>query len=270
LTPDLARFFRFLRKKARTFVLFGSVLAAPGCITHVAKQCPDCAFVDGVSHAPNLRPKIARLFVLVPGALGYGWEWDAAVAALRKANRDFVVFWWEPWNSLRQGANHLREVLQTALYIAPSLTEIVVVAHSAGGILAAHGMAGLSVPAGRHLQLVTIGTPFAGMGTAPIGDQDDPLGSPAVFAVGGRFHHYPPLPPGVSVVEYTTSWPPDPVMEPRYGWQPAPPDIGPAGAKRIPVDPKLDHNFVVARVVEELLSVAASSPAGNASAATAP
>jgi len=115
------------------------------------------------------------------------------------------------------------------------------------------------------------------MGAAPVGDPrtrspsdyDDPLGSPALFAVGGHLHHYPPLPPEVSVLEYTTTWPPDPVMMPRYGWQPAPPEVGPAGARRIPVDPKLDHNFVVARVVEQLIAgkaaAPASSPAGNAS-----
>jgi hypothetical protein len=218
------------------------------------------------------------LFVLVPGALGYGWEWDAAVATLRKGHTDFVVFWWDPWSSLRQGAQRLRSVLQTALWVAPSLREVVVVAHSAGGIVAAHGLAGLQLPSGRRILLVTIGTPFAGMGAAPVGDPqvqgssdyDDPLGSPAVFAVGGHLRRYPALPPGISVVEYTTTWPPDPVMMPRYGWQPAPPDVGPAGARRIPVDPKLDHNFVVARVVEELLNERGASPAGNASTATSP
>jgi hypothetical protein len=256
-------------------VLFLACAGSGGCITHVSKQCPDCPFADGVSSAPRLRPKIARLFVLVPGALGYGWEWDAAVAALRERHGDFVVFWWEPWNSLRQAANRLRSVVQTALWVAPSLKEVIVVAHSAGGIVGAHGLAGLAIPPGCRVELVTIGTPFAGMGAAPVGDPaarassdyDDPLGSPALFAVGGHLHRYPPLPPGVSVLEYTTTWPPDPVMEPRYGWQPAPPDVGPAGARRIPVDPKLDHNFVVARVVEELLR--ASSPADTASAATA-
>jgi hypothetical protein len=257
-------------------VLFLALSCNSGCITHVAKQCPDCPYADGISQAPRLRPNLQRLFILVPGALGYGWEWDAAVAALRKQHADFVVFWWDPWSSLRQGANHLRSVVQTALWVAPSLREVVLVAHSAGGIVAAHGLAGVAIPPGCRIQLVTIGTPFAGMGAAPVGDPqvqarsdyDDPLGSPAVFAVGGHLHHYPALPPGVSVVEYTTTWPPDPVMEPRYGWNPAPPEVGPAGARRVAVDPKLDHNFVVARVVEELLSARASTRAGNASTAT--
>jgi hypothetical protein len=264
-----------LKKKARS-CFFWLALFLSGCITHVKTQCPDCPYVDGVSSAPRLRRGVQKLFVLVPGALGYGWEWDAAIVELRNQKQDFVVFWWDPWNSLRQGANRFRAVVQTALFVAPSLKEIVVVAHSAGGILAAHGLSGLHVPADRHIQLVTIGTPFAGMSAAPVGDYEDSLGTPAVFAVGGHFHKYPSLPPNVSVVEYTTSWPPDPVMMPRYGWQPAPPDVGPSGASRIPVDPKLDHNFVVAKVVHDLLhgtstvtaAPPASSPADSASTAT--
>lgn len=240
-------------------------LLLSGCITHVAKQCPDCPYTDGISVAPHLNPRAQRLFVLVPGALGYGWEWDAAVDALRKSHTEFVVFWWDPWSSLRRASNKLRAVIETAFFISPSLKQIVVVAHSAGGIVGAHAMGGLEIPDGRHVELVTIGTPFAGMGAAPVGSEyEDPLGSPSVFAIGGRFHHYPDPPPGVSILEYVTRWPPDPVMEPRYGWQPAPPDIGPHGAERIAVDPKLDHNFVVAKVVNEL--IAKSSRADSASA----
>jgi hypothetical protein len=244
------------------------VLVLSGCITHVSKQCPDCPYADGISVAPRLNPRAEKLFVLVPGALGYGWEWDAAVDALRKSHTEFVVFWWEPWSSLRRAATKLRDVLHTAYWISPSLKEIVVVAHSAGGIVGAHALDGLVVPPGCHLELVTIGTPFAGMGAAPVGaEYEDPLGSPGVFAIGGRFRRYPDPPPGVSIVEYTTSWPPDPVMMPRYGWQPAPPEIGPRGAQRIPVDPKLDHNFVVVKVVNEL--IAESTRAGSASRASA-
>jgi hypothetical protein len=244
-------------------------LAQAGCITHVTQQCPSCPWADGLSSAPRLRRNAKRLYVLVPGALGYGWEWDAAVAALRKADADFVVFWWDPWNTLTEGAHHLNAVLQTALWTYPSLREVVVVAHSAGGMVAAQALDHLSVPPGRHLELVTIGTPFAGMGTAPISDYDDPLGSPSVIAIGGHFRRYPDPPPGVSVLEYITTWPPDPVMMPRYGWQPAPPDVGPRGARRVPVDPKLDHNYVVAHVVEQLLSARSkSSPAGSASRAS--
>ncbi len=243
-------------------------LLLSGCITHVHQQCPSCAVADGIAEAPHLRRDLKRLFVLVPGALGYGWEWDAAVDALRQSHSDFVVFWWDPWNSLNLGAEHLHDVLQTALFIAPSLTELVVVAHSAGGIIGAHALAELRVPPGKSVELVTIGTPFAGMGTAPISDYDDPLGTPSVIAIGGHFRRYPDPPAGVSVVEYTTGWPPDPVMMSRYGWHPAPPDVGPRGARQIPVDPKLDHNFVVSFVVKQLLNERASSPADSASTAS--
>jgi hypothetical protein len=169
------------------------------------------------------------------------------------------------------GAQRLHEVLQTTLWVTPSLRELIVVAHSAGGIVGAHALGGLEVPTEKRVELITIGTPFAGMGTSPVSDYDDPLATPAVISVGARFHHYPDVPAGVSVVEYTTSWPPDPVMKPRNGWQPAPPDVGPRAARRIPVDPKLDHNFVVVHVIDEVLaklSARASSPVDNASTAS--
>jgi hypothetical protein len=38
-------------------------------------------------------------------------------------------------------------------------------------------------------------------------------------------------------------------MQPRYGHQVAPPGIGPRGARRIAVDPRFDHNQIVARIV---------------------
>jgi hypothetical protein len=131
--------------------------------------------------------------------------------------------------------------------------ELVVVAHSAGGIVGAHAIGALRVPPGLRLRLVTIGTPFAGMMAGPFVYTVDPLHSPAVVAVGGVFERYPDPPPGVEVIEYVTSYPPDPVMEPRFGHLPAPPDVGPRGARRIPVDPHLDHNQVVEKVINDLL-----------------
>jgi hypothetical protein len=230
------------------------VLLCGGCVTTVQQQCPSCPVVDGAT-ALRLPRTAPRLFVLVPGALGYGWEWDAAVDALRRARVPFVVFWWDPWRSIARASGELHRVLEDALWAAPSLREIVVVGHSAGGLVAAHAIGGLRVPDGRAVELVTIGTPFSGMQAGPFDDNWDPLHTPTLFAVGARFRSYPETPPGVRVVEYVTSWPPDPVMQPRFGHRPAPPEAGPVGARRVAVDPQLDHNFVVARVVAELVKV---------------
>jgi len=229
-------------------------LFAAGCVTHVAKQCPTCAVVDGhVPRLPALKPGTERLFVLVPGLLGYGWEWDKPVARLRATPKvDFVVFWWEPWGSVDRAARELDDVLWRAMVSAPpSVREIVVVAHSAGGLVAAHAVGRLPSPP-RKLTLVTIGAPFAGMHICPWSEVDI-LHAPLMLSVAAVYHRYPPPPAGVDVIEYVTAWPADPVMQPHWGTTPSRSDVGPAGARRIEVDPKLDHNDVIDRVMNDLL-----------------
>jgi hypothetical protein len=230
-------------------------LLLAGCIGHVQEQCPTCEVVDAAHpRLPALKPGTERLFVLVPGLLGYGWEWNEPVKRLRAApHTDFVVFWWEPWDSVARAAGELGRVRWRALETAPpSVREIVVVAHSAGGLVAAHALGGLSPP-GRELTLVTVGAPFAGMHICPWSEVDI-LHAPLMLAVAAKYHDYPAPPPGVDVIEYVTSYPADPVMHPYWGRSAAPPDVGPPGATRIEVDPKLDHNLVLDTVIRDLLA----------------
>ena len=230
-------------------------LALSACVTHVSKQCPSCVVVDAARpRLPALKPGTERLYVLVPGLLGYGWEWDGPVARLRATPKaDFVVFWWEPWGSVDRAARELDDVLWRALTEAPpSVREIVVVAHSAGGLVAAHAVGRLPSPP-RKLTLVTIGAPFAGMHICPWSEVDI-LHAPLMLSVATVYHRYPPPPPGVEVIEYITAWPADPVMQPHWGTTPSGREVGPSGARRIEVDPKLDHNLVLDRVMSDLLA----------------
>lgn len=192
--------------------------------------------------------------MVVPGLLGYGWEWDAPVARLRTApNVDFVVFWWQPWGSIDRAARELAALVTAAeTSPPPSLREIVVVTHSAAGLVGAHALGYLQAPAVK-LTMVTIGAPFAGMHFAPWSEVDS-LHSPLMLGIGTRFLRYPKPPAGVDVIEYVTTYPSDPVMHPYWGTSAAPPDVGPAGARRIAVDPTLGHNFVVDKVIRDLLT----------------
>lgn len=228
---------------------------AAGCVTHVSKQCPTCAVVDAAHpRLPPIKPGTERIFILVPGLLGYGWEWDGPVKRLRAAPKtDFVVFWWEPWGSTDRAARELNDILWRALVSAPpSVREVIVVAHSAGGLVAAHAVGRLPSPP-RKLTLVTVGAPFAGMHICPWSEVDV-LHAPLMLSVAAVYHDYPPPPLGVEVIEYVTSFPADPVMHPYWGREAAPRDVGPRGATRIPVDPKFDHNFVVDKVITDLLA----------------
>ena len=235
--------------------LLGTALLASGCVSPVAARCPTCAVIDRMHPSlPRLKRGTERLFVLIPGALGYGWEWDPAVAALRGApGVDFVVFWWDPWRSFQRAADELTFVLEGALLdAAPSVREVVVVAHSAAGIFCGKALGALRVPSGRHVTLATIGAPFAGM-LGPPGSLDDPWHSPVLIGVMGTFRVYPTPAPGIDVVEFVTSYPEDPVMQSRYGHVVAPPGIGPPGRRRVIID-HADHNKVVGSIVERLLS----------------
>jgi hypothetical protein len=229
--------------------------ATSGCVVPPERRCSSCRVLEGPHPTlPPLKPGTERLFVLVPGLLGYGWEWDAPVERLRRApGVDFVVFWWQPWGSIDRAAHELAALLTRLQASAPpSLRELVVVTHSAAGLVGAHAL-GFIAPPAIKLTLVTIGAPFAGMHFAPWSEVDV-LHAPLMLAIGTRFAGYPQPPPGVAVIEYVTTYPPDPVMHPYWGSPAAPLDIGPAGARRIAVDPALGHNFVVDKVVGDLLA----------------
>jgi hypothetical protein len=231
-------------------------LLATGCVQPVADRCPTCVVVDAQhTELPRIKAGARRLFVLVPGVLGYGWEWDDAVQALMVApGDDYLVFWWNPWGSVHQAARELHDTLGRALWTTPArITEVVVVAHSMGGIVAAHALDGLTVPAQKRLTVLTIGAPLAGMMGPPF-SMDDALRSPAMMSVMGTFRDYPDVPLRAKMIEYVTSYPSDPVMQPRYGHQVAPPEVGPRGAVRIAVDPKFDHNKIVSKIVLAYLS----------------
>jgi pimeloyl-ACP methyl ester carboxylesterase len=231
-----------------------ALLLSAGCVHRVAERCPSCTVVDGKrALSPALKPDTRRLFVLVPGELGYGWEWDDAVASLRRsAETDFVVFWWNPGASFERATHDLTSTLDRLLVAEPArLEEIVVVAHSAAGLFAAQASARLHVPPGRRITIVTIGAPFSGMHAMPYSSEETPH-SPTFFTIVGNFSHYAPPVPGVEFIEYVTSFPEDPVMQPHGGHDPADPKIGPAGRKRIELG-HADHNTVVAKVVKDLL-----------------
>jgi alpha-beta hydrolase superfamily lysophospholipase len=242
----------------RNLVLCALLVA--GCVHPPVERCPTCTVVDAAHpQLPRFKATAERVFVIVPGVLGYGWEWDDAVRAIGAApHADYVIFWWDPWGSVHKAARDLADTVTRALFTTPATVhEVVLVAHSMGGIIAAHALGRLHLPDGKKLTVVTIGAPFGGMLGPPF-SLDDPLHSPAMMAIMGTFRDYPPPPPGARVIEYVTSWPSDPVMQPRYGHVVAPPEIGPRGARRISVDPKFDHNHLVSRIVIDYLNTGAA------------
>ncbi len=234
-----------------------SMLLCTGCVHYVTTECPTCRVLHprhtGREPAlPTIKPGTKRLFVVVPGGLGYSWEWTPAVTRLAGVpDAEFVVYWWEPYGTLDAARKDLvRYVNDLITPVSPrALEEVVIVAHSIGGIVAAHAAHDLRPPSGVHVRVATIGTPFAGMVGAGYADV---LSSIGLFSVYAPWLRYPAPADGVEIIEYRTSWPDDPVMKPRLGHQPAPPGIGPQPRRTVQL-PRMDHNACVDLVVQRLV-----------------
>lgn len=177
-------------------VLMGGL--ATGCMGQVAKHCTGCEVVREAQR-PAPAPVQAggrTLVVLVHGAFGFGGEWDPIVAALRSAHQPFVVFAWRgPFHDLTGTVTELSGVVQGALDQSPELTDVLILAHSAGGPLATRAVLKLRVSEGRQVRLAEIDSPTFMKGR-PFFRQ--------------RLNSLPPMPAGVERTVYVARRPPRP------------------------------------------------------------
>jgi pimeloyl-ACP methyl ester carboxylesterase len=226
--------------------------ALAGCPVALKDACPRCVVLSP-HRPPPLPAGVERVYVFLPGILGYGWEWDGAQRALKGVPGTAVVVQsWEPWRSLSAGGDEVALGLSALLRRAPpSLREVVVIGHSVGGLVLALAAAKLRVPEGVHVRALTIGAPFAGTHIS-LFEYEDPLHTPSPFAVGGTFSAWPRPAPRVTLEVYPTTWPNDPVMKPRNGHDPGTRKALPPQAvvRALPVG--IDHNVAVAWVARQL------------------
>lgn len=147
----------------RTRLLWLVLCAAPACVSPVGDHCPACTIVKEKQRPqPPVTTRDTRaLVVLVHGAFGFGSEWAKVVAALKQAPHvSFVVFSWRgPFHELTGAVVDLGEIVQHALDQSPDLSEVLLLAHSAGGPLATRAALRLKVPSGRHVEVVEIDSP---------------------------------------------------------------------------------------------------------------
>src|SRR5262249_18075013 len=153
---------------------------------------------------PRLARDTRRLFILVPGALGYSWEWNAAVRALeaaKGAHVEFVVFWWEPFGTIAGAADDLARWTNDLLGSndLPALERVGIGAHSMAGLVAAFAAPRLVPLPHTRTVISTIGTPFAGM-MGPDFFYPDSKHSIALFAPFAPWTRYPVVPGDVDFV----------------------------------------------------------------------
>jgi pimeloyl-ACP methyl ester carboxylesterase len=180
-----------------------------GCFNRAADHCPGCAIVSRISAAPPARRPspatgVRARVVLVGGGFGFGDEWRPVIAALRAAHADFYVYAW-PFRDPPAQARGLVRLLQADLDRG-GLDRLVIFAHSAGGMLAGWCVRQLRVPPGTQVLLAAIAS-GRDMNFAPYVPEER-VNTPMGFAMGGDRRPVPPIPPGVTIVQYRTEDPP--------------------------------------------------------------
>jgi hypothetical protein len=160
-------------------------LLCAGCVGRVADHCPNCVVIREGKPAAISVGEARALVVLVHGAYGFGDEWKPIVDALRGAPEiAFFAFEWRgPFHPLDAAAGELQASIQGALDHFPSLTEVLVLAHSAGGPLGTRAVLGLRVPAGKRVRVAEIDSP-------------DFIDGRPFFR--NKIKEMPPIPPGVA------------------------------------------------------------------------
>lgn len=232
-----------------------------GCFAPVLAGCPGCRELL-LEKRPAVPKGTQAVFVLVPGLLGYGWEWNDAQSALaRYPGGTVLVYSWEPWHSLAASSARLSGHLEYLMQRLPgSVKELVVIAHSAAGLLAVDAASRLGAKAGRRhpaIRVLSVGAPLAGMGRNPWGGEDL-RHTPLPIALGSRFTVWPEPAPGVTLEIYPTSAE-DPVMKPSLGHDPADPRVLPRRALLRKLPPSIGHNYALGWLCQRLATPALSA-----------
>ena len=260
---------RAARRLGRSVVLgLGLGAAASGCAVPVQAVCRQCPRLV-LGERPPVPPGTRTVVVLVPGLLGYGWEWNGAQIALAQLpGAAPLVYDWQPWTSVREGGAQLAQSMQYLLQRLPgSVNQVLLLGHSAAGLLAVEAAAALRVPPGLGVKVLVIGSPLAGNQFNPFGGQDN-FSTPIPLALAGTFTRWPEPAAGVELEIWPTGAS-DPVMRPRFGHDPADRRVLPRAAKLHPLPAELDHNVALGQVTRQLVAAMTAPALAAPSAVTA-
>ena len=167
------------------------------------------------------------------------------------------LYRWVPWDERDAIASGFAVGISHLLNCVPSADgHLLVVAHSAGGIVAGFGATRFAIPrrerAGPALYLMTVSAPLAGMNDRkPNADGREEVRF--LLDWGTRISGYPVAPTSISVVHLRTQYPADTVMKPTAKNElPNDPAIGVPGAKQIELPTGLTHDGALTYVVGKI------------------
>jgi len=130
---------------------------------------------------------------------------------------------------------------------------IIVLAHSAGGILASYASGRVRVPEGVALPdifILTVASPLSLVPIRPGGPKEEYLRDLAT-----SLPPYPTPARGIAVIHLRTSYPADHHMKPlSEGGLPNDPNIGVGGAAQISIPPELSHDASILYATKHIVS----------------
>ena len=220
------------------FAYAALTLTAGGCWSSIEQYCPGCARgapTQVAAPAPGTHTEV----VLVHGAFGFGAEWTPIVNALRHTpGFDFFAWSWrglDPFgNPLGEAQSFYAELQSLIENLPPSVPEILILAHSAGGLLTNLVVRRLHVKPGQRVTVALLDPVFW-----PLLNLWPELARPETYAQ---------VPAGVTMTVYVAEEPPPLADKLR------PPDpVTATDLPRIYVG-SIGHNPMVAHVALSLLA----------------
>lgn len=223
--------------KMATLFLASALLS--GCMNGIEHHCVGCEIVLSEKPVLPLRAGGPVLVVLVPGAFGFNSEWRPILQSLREPPAlPFWVFHWPgPWRTPSVWAKTLTAVLQQEVDRATGPLDILILAHSAGGLIGVYAARHLRLPPKVRLRLISLAAPEM-LEVAPFHPDPEP-NTPLGLAIGGQVEPLPDVPHNVEIVEYVTE---------NRG-----PPSDELGVRRIYVGARAGHSRVISRVALPML-----------------
>lgn len=196
------------------------------------------------------------VYVLIHGIRGPGPEWWPVVPTLGLKHPDGIfLFRWNVTQPRTEIIDGLVAGINRINACHPG--GVVVLAHSAGGVVASFAVSQLQV--GSEVAVYTVASPLSGAGVHNKAD-DEGGANRFMKDLGARKTGFPAAAPNVVVTHLRTQYPGDAVMEPIVdGHAPNLRGVGVLGATHIDLPSDLSHDGSLIYVVRRLAKLKAAS-----------
>ncbi len=207
----------------------------------------------------NIPDDEGNVVIVVPGVKGDGDEIASLLATVSTAKPSAVfLFRWVPWDERDRVAQDFAVGVSRLLECAPWIDgHLLVVAHSAGGLVVGYGATRLDIPNrvrnGPALYALTVAAPLAGVNVRPSlpnGEARERF----MLDFATDITSYPVAPAAMSIVHLRTRFPSDVVMKPVGTHSPNDVNVGIPGARQVDLPGNLTHcgalQFVAGRIAD--------------------